>query len=157
RRAARIGVVRVVALQIDFVGIDLNGFDVAAGGEIDRAVFAGLYRYALWNLLPLLVRRHDLDPEISPAEIGDGPFYPVGRVLRLADGEVRQRHGVDPVVEKLVDEFAVGARGDQVLFEVRASRELAEGRCLLPPTPLLSELPLLQRRPPGQAERVYTA
>src|SRR5262245_23008256 len=166
RRAARKNVVRVIALQTDFVGIDLDGFDVDAGGKTDRAVFTGLDRHGLGSLLSLVVCRHDLDREIPGAEIGDGRFHAVGRVLRLADGEVWQSHrnyatsvynGVDPVVEKLIDEFAVGARGDQVLFEVRAARELAERVWLRRPAPLLPLLHLLLRQPAGQAERVDPA
>src|SRR5262249_1343948 len=104
--------------------------------------------------------------EISGAEVGDGRFYAVGRVLRLADGEVGQRHhnyatslynGVDPVGEKLVDEFAIGAGGDKVLFEVRAARALAEGVWLRRPAPLLPLSRWLRRQPSGQAERVDAA
>src|SRR5262249_34061259 len=132
---------------------------VGAGGKVARAVFASLDRYGPGNLLPLLVRRHDLDREIPAAEIGYGRFHAVGRILRLADGEVWQCHGLDPVVEKLVDEFAIGARGDQVLFEVRAARELAERVWLRRPAPLLPLplLRLLRRQPSGQAERVDPA
>src|SRR5262249_46095166 len=103
RRATRKDVVRVIALEKDFVGIDLDGFDVEAGWEIDRAVFTGLDRHGLGNLPSLVVYRHDLGRKISAAEIGDGRFYAVSRVLRLADGEIGQRNVVDPVVEKLVD------------------------------------------------------